>query len=154
MADSLLSVSVLGDALSKKKDNLVFLPSTLTLANVQTYLTAFAPLLDAITDGQIVGASIAFGLTLPGGLKSGPVADSDARMAWRASFGNASRFKWGNYVPAIAASKRAGGIVDPTDTDISAYLNAMITGLSTFQPTNGYGDDLTSFARGKISLLK
>lgn len=154
MADTLLSVSVLGDQLNIKKDNLVFLPGTLTLANVQTFLTAYAPLLDVITDGQLVEASVSIGLTLPGGLKGAPVADSDARMAWRASYGNASRYKFGNYVPAIAASKRAGGFVDPGETDVAALIVAMITGLATFAPTDGHGFDLTSFAKGKISLLK
>jgi len=152
--DTLLSISVLGDQLAKIKQNLIFFPASYTLANVQTFLTTYAPLLDTITDGKIVDATVAFSLTLPGGLKGSPVTDSDARMAARMSYANGSRYAFGNYIPGIGAAYRVGGVIDPTDTDVAAVIDAMVTGLSTFAPTNGEAFDLTAFNKVKLSLLK
>ncbi len=151
--DLLLSTKIVDDA-GKTRTIPVFLPSGDTLANAQSYMTAYAPLLDAIIDGVIESAEVTIPLTLPGGLKTSAVADSTVRRGAVASFFTSVRYNWSLYVPAFSLAKIAGGAINPADTDVAAFLAAYTTGLASRTPTDGHADDLTLFSRMRESFRK
>lgn len=157
MADTLLSVGVIDDAGATKRAN-IFLPSTMTLAQIQGWSDVYTPLLDTIVDGKISDAEVTFGLTLPAGLKADPVADSTVRRGADFSFSNVSRYRWGTYIPAFGLAFIDSGNINTTDTDVSDFLSAYTAGLVvsavTYQPLNGYGDDLVAMINAKQAFRK
>jgi len=153
MADSLLSLKI-GDDAGKSKTLPVFFTSSVTPANIQTFLTAFAPLADAVIDGIIESASLTLDLALPGGLKSSPVEDSTVRRGAVESFANPSRFAWSLYVPSFSLTKITGGNIDIADADVVAFNAAYVTGAGGFTPSNGEGLDLTAMLHAAESFRK
>jgi len=157
MADTLLSVGLLDDAGATKR-NPVFLPGSMTLAQVQGWSDLFMPFLDGVTDGKITDAQVTFQLTLPGGLKSAPVTDSTVRRGADLTFETPSRYKWPLYVPSWSLTYITSGDIDTAPTPVSDFLSAYIDGLVfssvTYQPLNGSGFDLTALSKSKEAFRK
>lgn len=153
MADNLISVSVADDD-GDTRSVPVFFENTVTPANMQTYFTAFAPLLDAVIGGKIVEASYTAQLTLPGGLKAAPNANIEVQKGAQFSFSNPSRYKWGLYVPTMLPTAFSGDLVNLEFQGMGDFVDAYVAGLATFSPTNGYGFDLTALARAKKTFRK
>ena len=157
MADTLLSLGILDDAGATKRAP-VFLPSTMTLAQVQGFSDVYAPLLNDAIDGIVTDAQVTFQLTIPGGLRTTPIADSTVRRGADLTFSNASRYKWPLYVPAWSLDLITGGnidIADPNASDlISAYVDGLVVASVTYQPLNGSGFDLTALSKSKEAFRK
>ena len=153
MADSLLSIKVGDDAGASKTVPVFFTPSV-TPANIQTFLTAFAPLLNDVIDGIIESASLTLDLTVPGGLRTTPVVDSTVRRGAVESFANPSRFAWSLYVPTFSLTKITGGNIDVADADVVAFNAAYVTGAGGFTPSNGGGLDLTALLHAAEAFRK
>lgn len=153
MADSLLSIKVIDDA-GKSKSVPVFFTSSVTPANIQTFATAFMPLLDAVIDGLIESATVTLDITVPSGLKSAPVTDSTVRRGAVESFSTPARFDWSLYVPSFSLTKITGGNIDVADSDVIAFNAAYVTGAGGFTPSNGLGLDLTALLRAAESFRK
>jgi len=157
MADTLLSIGILDDAGATKRAN-IFLPSTMTLAQIQGWSDVYQPLLDAVDDGKLTDAQVTFSLTMAGGLKGSPVADSTVRRGADFTFLNASRYKWPAYIPAWALLYIISGEIDTAATPVSDFLSAYTAGLvvggTTYQPTNGSAFDLTALSKAKEAFRK
>lgn len=153
MADSLLSVKV-GDDAGKSKTVPVFFTSSVTPANIQSFATAYLPLLDAVIDGVIESASLTLDITVPGGIKTTPVVDSTVRRGAVESFATPGRFDWSLYVPSFSLTKITGGNIDISDADVVAFNAAYVTGAGGFTPSNGLGLDLTAFLRAMETFRK
>ena len=157
MTDTLLSVGIIDDA-GKVKRAPVFLPSTMTIAQVQGFSDLYCALLGAAIDGKIQDAQVTFGLTLPSGLPSSPVADSTVRRGADLTFSNPSRFKWPLYIPSWSLSLIDSGNVNVTTgagSDlVSAYVDGLIFSSVTYQPLNGSGFDLTALSKSKEAFRK
>lgn len=157
MADTLLSVGLLDDAGATKRAN-IFLPSTMTLAQIQGWSDVYVPLLNDVVDGAPTDAQVTFALTLPGGLRTTPVADSTVRRGADFTFANASRYKWPAYIPAWSLTYIDGGNIDIVSTPVSDFLSAYTAGLvvggTTYQPLNGSGFDLTALSKAKEAFRK
>lgn len=153
MADSLLSVKVRDDA-GKSKTVPVFFTSSVTPANIQTFATAFIPLLDDVVDGVVESASLTLDITVPSGIKTDPVTDSTVRRGGVFSFDNPSRYNWSLYVPSFSLAKITAGQIDPAETDVAAFLAAYVTGAGGFTPSNGLGLDLTAVLTAAESFRK
>lgn len=157
MADTLMTVGIEDDAGASKRVP-VLLPSSMTLAQIQGFSDVFTPLLDAVVDGKLTSPEVTFGLTLPSGLKGSPVADSTVRRGADFSFLNASRYKWPLYIPSWSLTLIDAGNINTTDTAPSDFLSAYTLGLVvssvTYQPLNGYGDDLTALSKSKEAFRK
>jgi len=136
----------------------VFLPAAATLAQAQGFATGFAPLIDAITGGVIVGAQVTFPLTLPGGLKTTPDTGATVHRGGLFGYDNASPYKWSQYVGSLTPTLFIADLVNVGDTDVGAYITAMEDGINvsgTFvQPTNEYDDDLTTNVSAKEAFRK
>lgn len=152
-SDVLVSVMVSdgdGDSRAAK----VHLPPATSEADIQTFLTAYAPLLDAVVDGKILSAVYQKPLTLPGGLKAGAVALSEVQKGANFSFINASRYKYGVWVPVWTPSLFTGDVVNMSGAGVAAFRDAYVIGLAGIQPTNGFGFDLTTISHATKSFRK
>jgi len=157
MADTLLSVGMIDDAGATKRAN-IFLPSTMTLAQIQGWSDVYVPLLNDVIDGAPTDAQVTFGLTLPSGLRTTPVADSTVRRGADFTFANASRYKWPAYIPSWSLTLINNGDIDIVTTPAADFLSAYTLGLVvssvTYQPLNGSGFDLTALSKSKEAFRK
>jgi len=153
MGDTLLSIGVL-DADGDTKRVQVFLPAATTQAAIVTYSDAFCALLDEVIDGQISDVSYTITVPVPGGLKANPVANSEVQKGALLSFANASRYKWGQYIPTWSDDNFSGDEVLLTPQEVIDFIVGYVAGIGGTNPTNGYSDDLTSLAASRKAFRK
>ncbi len=136
----------------------IWLPSSVTLVQAQGYLTAMAPLIDAINGAVLGQATVTLPLTMPSGLKSSAAAGSTVHRGGLFGFDNASPYKWSEFVPALTPTLFTGTLVNVGDTDVNAFLSAVEAGVdvsgTTIHQTNQYGDVLTTSVSAKESFRK
>lgn len=144
---NLLSVSVM-DASQGVKAIPIYFPTSVTVANLQTYLTALAPLLDACIDAKIIQAQATTQLTLPGGIKTDAVVGNTVHEGALFSFNAASTiYKPSVYFPSWENAGFAGDVALES-TPYDALLAAIVDGLSTFQPSDKYANDVSGVVGG------
>lgn len=153
MPDVLISVNV-QDADGDTRAAKIHLPAATTEADIATYAAAYMPLLDAVVDGKVVAAKYEKPLALPGGLKAAAVANSEVQKGANFSFNNASRYKYGVWIPVWTPGLFTNDLVNQVGAGVPAFINAYLAGLSGIQPTNGFGFDLTSIARATKTFRK
>lgn len=145
--DSLLSIGIV-DIVGARKTVNVFFAASVTLAQIQGWLTVAAAHLAAFNVGVISDARVELDMTLPSGLPTTPVAGSTVRRGALLSFDNPTRYKWDQYIPAIDTSILVGTQVNQTAGGVDQWLADMVDGVTVssvlIQPTNGSGEDLTS----------
>lgn len=129
-------------------------PDTATLANVQSFAAAYALLLDAVTEGQIVKQT--FRVTLAtSGLKSAPLSDSDVQETGLINFVlSTSFYSYGDDIPAVIDAAVPAGRFDPTQADINAYIGFMTSAHSGFVPSNEFEADLAAVNFGMETFRK
>lgn len=117
-----------------------------TLANAQTFLTAHAPLLDALILGQIERVGICASGVLPGGLRAVPVEGSDVEEGALFMYNSVGGYKTRVRIPTFNEAKMLVGTqrVDLTDADVIAFNAAMISPLATFSASDYRGADIIS----------
>jgi len=149
MAIAIVSIQ-LQDADGDTKSIPVHLPrGTLTLANFQAFATAFAPLLDAVTAAKINEMTITLPLTLPAGLKTDAVADSEVERGalFNCEAANTT-YSHGVFIPAWKSALFTGDEVDLAGTGVAAFRDAFVTGLTDgatpLPPSDKYENDLTA----------
>jgi hypothetical protein len=153
MADSLLSVKIRDDE-GQTKNLPVFFTSSVTPANVQSFATAFLPLLDNVIGGVVESASLTLDITVPAGLKAAPLEDVTVRRGAVMSFDNPSRYNWSLYVPSWNLAYIQNGAILVADPDPAAFIAAYVTGAGGFTPSNGQGLDLTGLATAREAFRK
>src|SRR5258708_32823818 len=120
---TLLSVELL-DALgvTVSMDTFYEVPDNTTLADLNTYLAAYLPKLDAITDSKITAATFKPRGTLPGGLKASPDEDAENERTGLFNFSqSAVPYKNGIDVPGISDALIVNGKIDLTATAVSCW---------------------------------
>jgi hypothetical protein len=101
---------------------------TTTLATLNTWAAAYLDALDPIIDGQITSFTLKPALTLPGGLKSAPVATAEAERNGVFNFSQATvKYRDGLAVPTIADAVIANGKIDLTLTAITTFISFITT---------------------------
>lgn len=154
MADDVLVSVRCIDIAGRKRLAHYFLPPATSEADIQTSLTAYAPLLDAVVAGKVDEAFYQKGLTLPGGLKGGAVANIDNRDGAVISYDNASRYAYSTWIPGWLPTLFTGNDVNQAGAGVAAFLAGYTAGLGGVMPTNGFSDDLTSLNKAKKSIRK
>ena len=157
MADVSVTLGI-QDSAGVPKTVLTRLPSATTLAQAQGFVTSYAALVDTIVGGVVTYAEVTLPLTLPGGIKSTPDVSSTVHRGGLFGYDNPSPFKWSQYLPSLVPSLFTGELVNIGDDDVAAYITAMEDGVTVsgtpIQPTNGYGDDLTTNTTATESFRK
>lgn len=125
------------DSLSVRKsvDAFINIVDTTTLAVLAGDCGTWLTDLDAITDGQIVGAQIIIKPALPGGLKSAAATGSYNARTGQLSFSATGTTKlWGEAIPALAASAIVNGKVPNTGS--MATYTALVAAAPFTNPDN------------------
>jgi hypothetical protein len=148
---SMISYSITDDA-GKRSTARVFVPATTSLANIQAFSDEFAALLDDVTGGVIQSAGVTLGLTLPGGLKALPVADSLKQQGANFGFSAANTtYRHTVHVPALNPVLIISGALDVGDPAIGLLTAELYTGDGTTGPTDEYGNDLVASISSELS---
>ncbi len=143
------------DFAGNRKSFPVYIPNTATLAQAQAWITAGAPILDALVDAAIESVSITLAGTLPGGLKGSPVSGNTvhegALWAWDAA---ATNYEYGDYMPSVANGQFNLDDLDLTSTDVTDWIAQMTSSGAGTEATDRYANDITGFIRGRRRFRK
>jgi hypothetical protein len=154
---ALVSVISFGvtDFAGARKSFPIYVPAATTLAQAQAWITAGAPILDALIDGKIDDVSITLTGTLPGGLKSSAVSGNTVRegalWAWDPA---GTDFEYGDYMPSAANADFVGDVLDDTNTDVTDWIAQMTASGAGTEATDRYGNDIVSYIRGRRTFRK
>ena len=120
-----------------------------SIADIQTFVTNHALILDDVVGGVITAATVSYALTLPGGLD--PTADIDHPVKHGGLFGfsaTGTAYRYGIYVPTVkhALIAEGGNIANAGDT--ATWITDLLSG-TEISPTNKHENVLASFLSGK-----
>lgn len=128
------------------------------LADIQSAVTTYAPLLDAVTQSQILKADAVIPLSLPGGLKAAPVSGSNNNIAALLKYLIALPQEYYSYWVAnwIPAGFQAAhqNLVDQSQANVAAFLAAMLATTNTLVFTDEDGNDLSALQKATKSVRK
>jgi hypothetical protein len=134
---------------------LVNIPTATTAANGITFAQNLAALVDAVIGGQIVGLSLCYGVSLPGGIKATPNANQDVEEGARFSFNTAANHKTSLRLPTFLETLILSGTkqVDLEDLDVDAFVDAMTAGLGGILPCDSRDEDVATVASAREQFL-
>jgi len=132
-----------------------FTSDATTLAQVVTDAQAVQGLIDPILDGQIVKSVFNLIVPLAGGIKATPVAGSEIERTglfnWTV---NGSIYDYAIDLAAFAAAKFIGNAIDTGDADVSAFIDAIIAGMTHLAFTDKYGNDVEANRNARKTFRK
>lgn len=105
----------------------IHIPSGNTLADIQAYVNAVAPEIDALTEGQITEVTVTVNLTLPGGLKGAPAAGSLNERGGLITFDTSGPHADSVRIPAMSKTKMPGDSFSLSDTDVANLITRLTT---------------------------
>lgn len=106
----------------------IYIPKgTLTLAEIQTWVNAVAPEVDAITGSKLSSVEVTIRLDLPGGLKASPVTNILNERGGLITFDTAGPRKDSVRIPAMHPDFMPGDTFDITETEIAAFITRLTT---------------------------
>lgn len=151
---NIISFGVL-DFAGNRKAFPVYVPESATLTQMQAWITAGAPILDALIDGKIEDVSVTLQATLPSGLKTDPVSGNTvhegALFSWDAA---GTTYEYGDYMPSAANADFNGNDVDMTNTDVTDWIAQMTASGAGTEATDRYANDIVSLIRGRRRFRK
>lgn len=127
---------------------------TKTIAEIQTELNIWAPLVDACTDGEITQLNMTIHMSLVG-VKSDPVAESNIQEGGLLTFYQANiKYPESVWLPAFKDSLAVQGKIENTGA-----AGALITVLATsphggVSVTSKFLNVLTAFSRGRTTFRR
>lgn len=136
--------------------------STHTIAQIQEAAQDFALLLDEVTGAQITGIAVTLEASLPGGLKSSPVATIENQKGATLSFTlDGSSYRDSLRIPAVKVGLFAGKNLNTSDTDVTALITAITDGITvtagggaTVEPANRFEYEYSALASAVKSFRK
>lgn len=130
---------------------LVF-PATPTVAVMQAYADGLLPLVDALTESQIVEVNAVYSLSLVGGLKGAPVASSfnerGGLIGFEMSIPGAND---SIRIPAILHSIMPGDDFSILQADVAAFANYVIAPQSGIEAVNRWIASYSAATYGRKS---
>lgn len=142
----------LEDEEGKKSVVSMHLPGGTLQADAEAFASAISLLIDVITGAKITRIALALIVTLPGGLKSDALAESEVEIGARFGFIDAQAFRTSLRVPSFLQALLVTGSnsVDVEDSDVAAFVSAMTEGLTPIstlvQPSTNRSDDIVSMS--------
>lgn len=123
----------------------VFVPTTATVAQIQTFSDLFAAALDDVTGARIMSASVALALTLPGGIKGTATQDALMQTGINIAFDAANTgYRHTAHVGALLPTLMTDGEIDDVGNVIDALSTLFTAGDTTVLPTDAYANDLVT----------
>jgi len=114
----------------------------LTVAQVQDLSDQIIALLDPLVTGGIMNAGAVLQLTIPAGVNI-PAPASDVEEGARFIFNSVGGFKTAVRIPTFDETKISANsnAVNLVDTDVAAFVTAMVDGLTVTPPGTATGQD-------------
>lgn len=134
----------------------VNVPDGFTVAQLQTYVDAVAPEIDALTDGVIEEVSVTIPLTLPAGLASEAAAGSLNERGGLITFDTAGPRADSVRIPAFNRTIMPGNDISLTDDDVAALITRLTTATTaaSIRPVSTQNYNFTAARGGKKSLRR
>lgn len=135
------------------------IPTATTLASATAFAQSVATLLNNVVTGVITRVGIVLSVSLPGGIRTAALANSDVEEGAKFQFNTASGFRTGFRIPTFDETKIASNsrAVDLEDADVAALVNAIVSGLTSagnlVQPTDKRESDVTALTAAKEQFL-
>lgn len=149
----IISMGFLDDA-GKRRTLPLTVPSGYTDAQLQTFIDGYIGAMDDVTDCQIVDVSVSKSFTLPGGIKSSPVAASEVRQGALLGFTCAdTNYRASFFVPGWKQAGLTGDVV-LTSGVYGTFQDFFSQGNGTVLPSDQYENDITSFISGVETFRK
>lgn len=130
--------------------------ATATVNSLIGAWTAFGGLLDAITDGEILGGSITIPLIPDASWKAAPLAGNNVNQVMVLDFDN----DFNSYVSGINIPAYKEAVLTPllvpdlADVDLAAYIAAIITGSGAIFPNSRDLHDLNALRKAFLTVRK
>lgn len=131
--------------------------SAATLSAILAYCAVTLGMLDNIIDGQIVKQTIALEISLPGGIKTAPVAGSNVQESGLITFLTNAPVKrsFSQDLPAFAQSKFVGKVINLADTDVADWTARFVaTGTTLLGSNQDFLAALVSATKGVKTFRK
>lgn len=124
----------------------VNIPTATTVANATTYINTLLPLIDALISGRIKRVGLCYAVALPGGLSATANALSDVEEGAKFSFISTAPHKTSLRIPTFNETLFLSGTtqVDIADTDVDAFIDAIIAGSGGVLPVDSRDADVTA----------
>jgi hypothetical protein len=141
-AVNLLTFSILDERGTRGQVN-IFVPTGLTLAQYEAFVTAAAPDVDAMTGGKVMSAALTLDIALPAGLKANPIADQFMEQGVNFPFScNGTGYRHTVRVPAFRDTLITDGAVDVAAQSVIDWIATLTAGDAVVLPCDKYGNDI------------
>lgn len=131
-----------GDLGQKNATSEIFLPQTFSLVQYGLFAVAMAEIINDFVKGQIVSATLSIGLDVSALTGNTNETDSDVQEVGGFEFLAEDGFVTKVNLPTFPTSLTVAGTeqIDIADTDVDAFVEAMLTGIAvtggTIQPSD------------------
>lgn len=150
----LISVSLLDDK-GATTTTQIFVPSGLTLLQIEALADAAMDALDNVTGAQITAATVQFALTVPGTVKGAPLADHFNNQGVNMGFDCANTpYRFTLRVPAVRDSLVASGQLNTADPAVQTLITTLTGGIDPAFPSDRYGNDVAAFIAAALTFRK
>lgn len=142
-----LSMTYQDDDLAENAHTLDF-PAAATLAAIQAYATAYAALVDPVSDCALKGYTVLerfYDDTYPLAAAGSDVEDKGV-LKIRTQNNRIKTFTWPGIIESVLLNTISppGTYIDLANVAVAALVSALITGIAGTQPSNNRGDDFRS----------
>lgn len=129
-------------------------PEATTITQLQTFVSGYTPVLDAIIDGQIILLTLSLDMNIAGA-KSSPVVGNPVEQTGLFNFSQSGvTRKFGIDVPSIANEVIANGKVDLSNADVTAWKDWITAAHSGISVVSAYLLDLVALIDVLLSFRK
>ena len=126
------------------KSVVLYIPTTVSLASLNTLMSTLLPKLDDAIDGIIESARVDLALTLPGGLKSTAIVGQDVHNGANITYDpNNTDFAFSIYVPSWSIAGFSG-----QDVDNTGVYASLISEIIADNFTDRDGNDFAAYTGG------
>lgn len=134
----------------------VNIPTGETLANIQTYVDAIAPEIDALTESQIMSVNVTLNLTLPGGLKATPATQAYNERGGLITFDTTGPRADSVRIPAMSRTIMPGNEFSLANAAVAALITRMTTQTTAnnIRPRTTHDYEFSAARKGSKSLRK
>jgi len=144
------------DSRNRRRAINVRVPDTIAVADVQGYVQALIPLIEAIVQVAFVEASLEVPIVLPGGARAVPVAQSNGDIGGLFQFATVGQYPESIRLPGILPTLISGDdILVDGQADVVAFRDAIINGLDVggvqVTPSDRDGFDFTGLLAASYS---
>lgn len=140
-------VYTIHDEMRKPSYLKINIPSSFSGAQTEAFADAFALLLDAVIDGQIVSYKHSLEMIVPAAVKDAPIGGSDVEEGALFNFRTVNNYPTKFRVATFKEEFMVAGTenVDLSDLTVQAFFEAVEVGLGTpaVQPSDWHSDDIS-----------